>query len=455
MSPEPTPATDPGVASPDAIPATLRPVLTDPDKPILLLVAPDASESSAGAAVRMAEARAAEGRDTVLADGAVEDPVLHQVVGVPNLEGLADVFLFGASLARVRTRPEGYAFDFVPTGAYVPDPAAVLDSSGWDRLATELGGAGTLLMLFVPAATSGLGALSRRIGRAVIIAGDEGVDRVQERLDPRCDVLGVVDPSGADTRAAPTEPAPVEAEVGADPAGTSLSEPVVFRGEGGRRRLVSPLLLVLLVLALIVGGWFLYQEYLAGAAPTEAPNGEVSEELGGPVERGEPIETPIPVSVAVEAYAELDDARDRVDALRAAEPDLEFYLAPVSDDGMIYYRLLAGPVADQAAGDALLRRLVDAEHKTAMDAWAIRPTALAFDLGDYDSREAAQARSDSLAALDIPTYIVRIRHESGPDRYRVYGGAYENAAEAEAMTEMLETAGIEPRLVTRTGAPAA
>jgi hypothetical protein len=37
----------------------------------------------------------------------------------------------------------------------------------------------------------------------------------------------------------------------------------------------------------------------------------------------------------------------------------------------------------------------------------------------------------------------------------VYGGAYENPAEAEAMAEMLDSAGVQHQLVPRTGEPAA
>jgi hypothetical protein len=173
------------------------------------------------------------------------------------------------------------------------------------------------------------------------------------------------------------------------------------------------------------------------------------------VERGDPVETPIPISVAVEAHQDLASAWDRVRTLQQSEPDLHFFLAPVAVRDVLYYRLLAGPVADREAGASLMERLVERQHKTAVDPWAIRPTEQAFLLGEFDGREEAQARVDSLATLEIPTYIVPIRYDPGAPRYRVYGGAYESEAEASVMRDMLVEAGLEARLVPRTGEPIA
>ncbi|MFW6330169.1 MAG: hypothetical protein ACOC3J_00450, partial [Gemmatimonadota bacterium] len=53
------------------IPPALEPALTDSDTPILLLVAPDTGGTALRAAIGLAEARAAAGHPTVLADAAV------------------------------------------------------------------------------------------------------------------------------------------------------------------------------------------------------------------------------------------------------------------------------------------------------------------------------------------------------------------------------------------------
>jgi hypothetical protein len=57
------------------------------------------------AAVALAREWAARGRKVVLVDGDVETPSLHELLRVPNLEGLADAILYGASLERVETPP--------------------------------------------------------------------------------------------------------------------------------------------------------------------------------------------------------------------------------------------------------------------------------------------------------------------------------------------------------------
>jgi hypothetical protein len=457
MSPESMSDPEHPDAGSDRLPADVWEAVTDPAHSILLLVAADASGPIVGEAVRIARARARAGHRTILADGGVTDPSVHRTVGVENLEGLADAFLFGASLQRVETIPPGAEFSFVPAGAYAPDPARVLDSPRWDRIAREVAEAGSLILLFIPAPTPGLGALSRRVRRAILIgrAGDH--PRLAARLDPECEILAAVEP--------PPPPEPVEewgGESAATPAvaspappprGAELSEPPVIQPAARSRRPVRIALLLALALALGAAAWFLYAEYWApaeGPATVTDPPAPARQAA-----RGEPVETPIPVSVAVEAHQDLTNARQRVAALRRAEPDITFFLAPVAVSGGVYYRLLAGPVADRETGTALLQRLVDAGHKTAFDSWAVRPTELAFHLGDYENRESALERVRELDESDIPAYIVVIPHRPGPPRYRVYGGAFETAAEAEVMGRLLEEAGVEAALVPRTGDPIA
>ncbi len=453
MSPQPRPAATAFEPGSDALPAALEPAILESESPILLLVAPDTGDAVTRAAIGLAEARAKTGASTILADASAREPRLHKLLDVDNLEGLADVFLFGASLDHVRVRPPTRAFDFVPIGAFVPDPSAVLDSSRWDRIARSVEAESAKLLVFVPADSPGLGILSARVGEAVLIGDAGSVDRMAGRLDPSCAVLAVVEPSSA------TAPERLAAEAGAAEAEGAvtifdqpeLSEPVVFRSDRASRRAISPILLLLLVAALLVAAWFAYREYFPPATPE--PAAQPAQETSAAPVRGEPVETPIPVSVAVEAHQDLESASERIAALRRAEPGIGFFLAPVSVRGVLYYRLLAGPVASREAGERLMQRLVEGDYKTAVDTWAVRPTEQAFDLGEFDTQRQAAARVDSLGAAGIPSYIVPIRYEPGRPRYRVYGGAYESEAEALVMAEMLAAAGIEPRLVARTGEP--
>lgn len=432
------------------IPPALVSALADPDQSILLVLAAEAGRAYERAAITLADTRANQGRPTLLADGAVTDPGLHDRLGVDNLEGLADIFLFGASLPRVARRPAGRRFEFIPAGAYAPDPAGVLDSPRWGRIAAELRASGALMLLYVPAQTPGVGALSRRLGRAVVIGSEREALRAAARLDRTCRVLATIEPEQV--------PAPARAETavasGPPTLVAPITEPLVIRREPSSRAM--PLRLAVLLaftVALAAAGWFVYRSYVA--TPADRPDVEEPVAAASHVARGEPIETPLPVSVAVEAHPDLTRALQRVAALRRAEPRVDFYLSPVAVSGGVYYRLLAGPVTDADRGTALLQRLVDAGHKTAFDSWAVRPTEFAFLLGEYDSTEEAERRVAELGRLEIPAYVVRVRYQPGPPRWRVYGGAFETAAEGEVMRRMLEEADVEAQLVPRTGEPPA
>ncbi len=420
--------------------------VTDPDEPLLLVIG-DPAGGAVDAALGLADARATSGRPTILADASIDEPVLHRRLGVENLEGLADLFLFGASMSRVLARPAGRDFDFIPTGAYVADPAGVFDSARWDRIADELRAKGSLLMLFAPPGSDIAATLSRRVHRAVLVGTESNATRLAAGLDDRCLVLGFVDPVPLGADPGPLPPL-------TDTQREQLSEPPVTPPGPRRRPVPAGILGAALIAALLImaAGWFLYRGYMAqDDQPTVVQPGAAPEPE--PVARGEPVETPIPISVAVEAHQDLTSARERVAALRRAEPSIEFYLAPVAVSGAVYYRLLAGPVADRDSGTALLQRLVDAGHKTAFDTWAVRPTEYAFLLGEHDTEEEARRQVDSLAGNEVPAYVVQVRHSPGQPRYRVYGGAFETVMEAEVMAEILRASDVEGQLVPRTGEP--
>lgn len=467
MSPEARPAATQFEPGSGVLPPALEPAILESDSPILLLVAPDTGDAVARAAIGLAESRGRAGHAVILADASAREPRLHQILDVENTEGLADVFLFGASLDHVQVRPETRAFDFIPIGAFVPDPSAVLASTRWDRISRALRDEGTRMMVFVPADSPGLGILSKRVREAVLLGDARSVERSHGKLDPSCRVVAVVEPGSV------MAPERLAAEAGAtaDPEATTifdepkLTEPVIFRTERKSRQTPSPVLLLLAAAALAAAAWLGYQRFLPAATtevaappPREAPP---------PGPRGNAVENPIPFSVQVEAHQDLAYAMERAAELNEAEPDMHFFLAPLAVRGVLYYRLLAGPAADRTEGERLMERLVEADYKMDIDPWSVLPTEHAFHLGEFDTEAAAQARVRELAAMTvreedeegipverpfpIPAYIVSIPHEPGPPRYRVYGGAYVSEAEAAVMENMLMEAGIEPRLVSRTG----
>jgi hypothetical protein len=144
---------------------------------------------------------------------------------------------------------------------------------------------------------------------------------------------------------------------------------------------------------------------------------------------------------------------DRVALLQRAEPRVTFFMAPIPNQGMVYYRILAGPVADTTAAWSLMQRLVAARQKTDLDPWSIRPTVWAFHLGDFESEAAATARADELLDQQIPTYQVEVEYSAGPPRRRLFAGAYEGPGPAEFMADQLKAAGIDAQFVRRQGKP--
>lgn len=528
----------------EEVPPVLQEILKRSDLHVVLLVAADAEGPAQDMAVRMAEERGRLQLGTILADADLDAPRLHAHVGLPNHEGLTDLFLFGASVNRVALTPEGERFRFIPAGPYAPDPAEVLESTRWDHIASEMSEADTMLLVFAPAGAPGLGTVSGRADGAIIMAPPGAVDRVTNRLAPNCTVLAALTAPGPDTApsgAAEAEPgegadtaAPApgstlvggaaaaaatagavgaagtagaeprqgepadspaspgqESEAGEDEtvvgdggavddqalasgagaegagqphdeaataegatapaaspeAESDLTEPHVTRKEPDDRR-HFPIVLIVLLVALLAG-WFGYQHFFAPALIQEPVEPEVVE--APPAERGDPVETPLPYSVAVEAHQDLASALERVRRLNETDSDATFYLAPVTVNGGLFYRLLAGPATDRESATTLMEELVASGHKTAVDEWAVLPTSHAFLLGEFHTLEEAEARVDSLTGLGVPVYRLPLRYEGGQLGYRVYGGAYTSETEAAVMRGLLEEAGVEGELVTRTG----
>ena len=460
-------AFDPGA---DEFPASLEAVVALPPqklRSLLLVAGPEALASgwAARTAVAVAAGLTARGRRVVLLDLCLTAPELHEVLGVENVEGVADAFLFGVPLKRLALHVPEQVFSFIPAGAYVPDPAEILTHPRWDHVLRELANTDALPVALVPAGAAGLDELARRFGAAAIFGASGEAEAVMTELPPECSVLATVRPAAGLVHVEGENDRGGEQP---DPLAALLAE--VSRSEGEASRDEAPLLRQMLVWlavgALIVlagfAAWVAYRslgsQTAAGPLEPVAARSEPAIEPPAPPPEPEivprPIETPIPYSVQVEAHQDPRAAAERVAALRRAEPGMEFYVAPANVAGVVYYRVLAGPAADLATAQMLMQRLVDAGHKASAEAWALAPTRWAFHLGDFDTRNAARARADELAAEGIPTYVVEIPYEQGPSRYRLYAGAYRTPGEAEVLADMLRRAGYEPQLVERRGRPA-
>lgn len=207
------------------IPARVAGVLEHLGSANLLLVAgSDARRTgwAERAAVALARAWSARGAGVVLADLCFDDPVLHDLVGVPNDEGVSDIFLFGASLERtVRVAGEG-GLALLPAGPFAPDPEAILTDAAWERILAAAAGSGQALWLYVPATAVGIERLAVRVGRALVLASPAESGLVAASLPGGCDVAAVLQP-GAE--AAPDGGGSMEARVATDVAAVEGASP--------------------------------------------------------------------------------------------------------------------------------------------------------------------------------------------------------------------------------------
>jgi hypothetical protein len=112
-----------------------------------------------------------EQRPSLLIDLGIENPTLHEALGRPDQEGIADVLLFSASLGHVAQRVREGAFSFVSAGTVVGDAGALLSHDAWPRLLDRQVGEGTTVVLHVPLDAEGAHSVVARADVVVMMGG--------------------------------------------------------------------------------------------------------------------------------------------------------------------------------------------------------------------------------------------------------------------------------------------
>ena len=224
-----------------AVPTDLEPPAGDSGQVVVLLA--DEASREDGWSGRFAHALAARWsrpeRRVVLADADLAQGSLHDVVGVPNDEGLGDLLRYGASPARV-TRPLGETGpSLISSGTAVFDPDEALRDSRLTFLLDEFRGGGSTLLLYLPAGSS----------RAAALA-DEADIVIRMVLGP---LEGEPAPGAVWIHAVKPEPGPASS-FSADPVAlageaTAGATPARPHGPPRRRRRILAVVLLLIVLA--------------------------------------------------------------------------------------------------------------------------------------------------------------------------------------------------------------
>ena len=376
---------------------------------------------AAKAAWDIARIAARGGRRVALVDLGVEEPSLHQTVGLTPSDGIVDAFEYGVSLAKAAHEVDGVFF--IAAGSYTASAGDLYAHARWRKLQAGFRSEGALLLLFISA--TGLGKLSAVADGAIVLA-PEGLDPasgvgqelalVVERGTP---LLGV-----ARDRWIPT------------PSATPTFDPLP---EPSRRHRGARAAVVTLVLAgAAVGGWALFatatESFLTPSrvpAPTTPVAAPESTATAAPPARADTLGWTIQLA----AYGTAAKALAHADQL-ADETGIAALVTPVQQGGAgtVWYRVLAGSYASREAAAAARDEL-----------W--RRGTTARGIGDL-------LRAPYSFAPATDTSLAALRRRGLPAvrwRSRVLIGAFETPEQAALTQATLTRARVRATLLPRVG----
>jgi hypothetical protein len=174
------------------------------------------SEGWAGrAVVALAREWAKEDLRIFLMDLGLDSPALHRDLGLQNLEGVSDAFLYGASVQRIAQPALNDTIFFASAGTATTDPEEILSHPRWNDLAGGFSEADATLLLFLPTELPGAEKVLARATDILLLAGEGELAETHlgaatVKLVATCgpmastgdDALGVIEASGGDGSAA-------------------------------------------------------------------------------------------------------------------------------------------------------------------------------------------------------------------------------------------------------------
>jgi cell division septation protein DedD len=404
----------------------LVPPLVDDAALVALVTMTNDLPWAAKAAWDIARIAARDGRRVALVDLCLENPALHETVGLHATEGIVDAFEYGVSLNKAAHEVTGVFI--IPVGTVTANPADVYAHARWPKLQAGFRSEGALLLALLP--LSGLAQLSAAPDGALVLS-PEGVSP-DFALPGDVPLLGVVR-----DRWLPSSP-------------RVSPPPMLFPVEHEPRRGLRLALAALVVAAIAVGGWALLARARESAfvAPPAAPPAPIVAPASTASVTSTPPHQPPPAAPArtdtlgwtiqLAAYASLDKALAHADRL-AADAGVPALVTPVpqSGTGPVWYRVLAGSYATRAAAGTaragLWRRGVASE--------GVGDLLLA----PYSYHAPAGASLDTLRRRGLPA----VRWSNGV----ILLGAFEAPDQAAFTQAALKRAGVRANLLPRMGIP--
>jgi len=400
----------------------LVPPLVDDAAMVALVTLANDPPWAAKAAWDIARIAARDGRRVALVDLCLENPALHEMVGLHATEGIVDAFEYGVSLNKAAHEVTGVFI--IPAGSETAHPAEVYAHARWPKLQAGFRSEGALLLALLP--LTGLAQLSAAPDGALVLA-PEGVG--PEFALPRdVPLLGVVR-----DRWLPSSPRV---------SPPSMTVPVTDRPRRGLRIALA----ALVVAALAVGGWALLAPARESGflvppplpAPASAPAPAHSSPLPAPTHATIPKADTLGWTIQLAAYASLEKALAHADRL-AADAGVPALVTPVpqSGSGPVWYRVLAGSYATRAAAGTARAALW---HR-GMAGEGVGDLLLA----PYSYHAPAGASLDSLRRRGLPA----VRWSTGV----ILLGAFEGPEQAAYTQAALRRAGVRANLLPRMGIP--
>jgi cell division septation protein DedD len=404
----------------------LVPPLVDDAALVALVTMTNDLPWAAKAAWDIARIAARDGRRVALVDLCLENPALHETVGLHATEGIVDAFEYGVSLNKAAHEVTGVFI--IPVGTVTAHPADVYAHARWPKLQAGFRSEGALLLALLP--LSGLAQLSAAPDGALVLS-PEGVSP-DFALPGDVPLLGVVR-----DRWLPSSP-------------RVSPPPMLFPVEHEPRRGLRLALAALVVAAIAVGGWALLaraRESAFVAPPAAPPAPIVAPASTASVTSTKPHQPPpaapartdtLGWTIQLAAYASLDKALAHADRL-AADAGVPALVTPVpqSGTGPVWYRVLAGSYATRAAAGTaragLWRRGVASE--------GVGDLLLA----PYSYHAPAGASLDTLRRRGLPA----VRWSNGV----ILLGAFEAPDQAAFTQAALKRAGVRANLLPRMGIP--
>ena len=405
----------------------LVPPLLDNAALVALVAVTNDPPWAAKAAWDIALIAARDGRRVALVDLCLENPALHEMVGLHATEGIVDAFEYGVSLNKAAHEVTGVFI--IPAGSETAHPAEVYAHPRWPKLQAGFRSEGALLLALLP--LTGLAQFSAAPDGALVLA-PEGVGP-EFGLPQDVPLLGVVR-----DRWLPSSP-----RVSAP----AMTVPVADEPRPGLRLALT----ALVVAALAVGGWALLARARESAfvappaappaptAPTAppAPSSSTTSTPSTNLHQPPPRADTLGWTIQLAAYASLDKALAHADRL-AADAGVPALVTPVqSGSGPVWYRVLAGSYATRsAAGSAR----ADLWHR-GIASEGVGDLLLA----PYSYHAPAGASLDTLRRRGLPA----VRWSNGV----ILLGAFVAPEQAAYTQTALKRAGVRANLLPRMGKP--